>query len=267
MKKLGIISGSGDLPFLLAKSVADHGMEPIVVQITQEMSPELGKIVNHIHPIGIGQIRKIIKLFLDSGVDEAAIIGKIEKSILLNPLQLDTAAIRILSSLSNKGDRTIMMAAINYFERKGIKIIDQTLYLKNLLPPTGVLTKRKPTGPQWKDIKYGIELARQVASIDIGQTVVVKNMIPIAIEAIEGTDSTIERGGALGGKGIVVAKATSSDHDFRVDVPTVGERTLKLLHRANGSVLAVEAGRTFLLRGHQLSQIADQLKISLVAVN
>ena len=160
-----------------------------------------------------------------------------------------------------------MMAAINYFERKGIKIIDQTLYLKNLLPPTGVLTKRKPTGPQWKDIKYGIELARQVASIDIGQTVVVKNMIPIAIEAIEGTDSTIERGGALGGKGIVVAKATSSDHDFRVDVPTVGERTLKLLHQANGSVLAVEAGRTFLLRGHQLSQIADQLKISLVAVN
>ncbi|MEE2620057.1 MAG: hypothetical protein VX677_15705, partial [Candidatus Poribacteria bacterium] len=127
MKKLGIISGSGDLPFLLAKSVADHGMEPIVVQVTQEMSPELGKIVNHIHPIGIGQIRKIIKLFLDSGVDEAAIIGKIEKSILLNPLQLDTAAIRILSSLPNKGDRTIMMAAINYFERKGIKIIDQTL--------------------------------------------------------------------------------------------------------------------------------------------
>ena len=86
MKKLGIISGSGDLPFLLAKSVADHGMEPIVIQVTQEMSPELGKIVNHIHPIGIGQIRKIIKLFLDSGVDEAAIIGKIEKSILLNPL-------------------------------------------------------------------------------------------------------------------------------------------------------------------------------------
>ncbi len=160
-----------------------------------------------------------------------------------------------------------MMAAINYFERKGIKIIDQTLYLKNLLPPTGVLTKRKPTGPQWKDIKYGIELARQVASIDIGQTVVVKNMIPIAIEALEGTDSTIDRGGALGGKGIVVAKATSSDHDFRVDVPTVGERTLKLLLQANGSVLAVEAGRTFLLRGHQLSQIADQLKISLVAVN
>ena len=267
MKKLGIISGSGDLPFLLAKSVADHGMEPIIVQVTQDLSPQLGKIAKHIYPIGIGKIRKIIRLFLDSGIDEVAVIGKIEKSTLLNPLQLDTAAIKILSNLPNKGDRTIMMAAIDYFEEKGIKIIDQTLFLKDLLPVAGVLTKRKPSRTEWKDIKYGIELARQVAGIDIGQTVVVKNRIPIAIEAIEGTDATIERGGALGGKGIVVAKATSSDHDFRVDVPTVGERTLKLLHQTNGSVLAVEAGRTFLIRGHQLSQIADQLKISLVAVN
>ena len=267
MKKLGIISGSGDLPFLLAESAVNHGMLPIVVQVTRDLSPKLGQIANQIHSIGIGQIRKIIKLFLDSGVDEVSIIGKIEKSILLNPLQLDTAAIRILSQLPNKGDRAIMKAAINYFERKGVKIIDQTRYLKNLLPAAGVLTKRKPTGSQWQDIKYGIELARKVAGVDIGQTVVVKNMIPIAIEAIEGTDSTIERGGALGGKGIVVAKAAAPDHDFRIDVPTVGEQTLKLLHQAEGSVLAFEAGRAFLLNGDHLSQTADQLKISLVAVS
>ncbi|HIO77765.1 TPA: DUF1009 domain-containing protein, partial [Candidatus Poribacteria bacterium] len=132
MKKLGIISGSGDLPFLLAESAVNHGMLPIVVQVTRDLSPKLGQIANQIHSIGIGQIRKIIKLFLDSGVDEVSIIGKIEKSILLNPLQLDTAAIRILSQLPNKGDRAIMKAAINYFERKGVKIIDQTRYLKNL---------------------------------------------------------------------------------------------------------------------------------------
>ena len=266
MKKLGLIAGAGDLPLLLAQAALEQGWMPIVIRITQPPSEQLESIASETYSFGIGQIQKMTRTLLASGVGELAIIGKIDTSILFRPFLVDPTAVKILARNRNKGTRAIVAAVIEHFESKGIRVVEQHQFLSGLMPQEGVLTKRQPTQSQWADVKYGMQLARQVADFGIGQTVVVKNMMAVAIEAIEGTDEAIKRGGTLGGKGVVVAKAAATDHDFRVDVPTVGDQTLKTLQAVGGSVLAVEAGRTFVMDQQRLCEQADRWKIPIVAL-
>ncbi len=266
MEKLGIVAGMGELPVLMAQAAIEHGRLPVIIPITQTPSERLANVASEMYPAGIGQIRKVTRIFLDSGVREIVIIGKIHKSVLLRPFLVDATAVKILARTRNKGIRASIAAVIDYFESKGLSVIEQHRFLKGLMPKAGVLTKKQPTALQWTDLKYGMQLARQIANLDIGQTVIVKALMPIAIEAIEGTDRAIQRGGELGGKGVVVAKAAAAHHDFRVDVPTVGNETLKALHEVNGSVLAVEAERTFVVNQAALCQQADICNIAIVAV-
>ena len=266
MEKLGIIAGAGELPVLLAKGARDQGRLPVVIQITQNPPEQLASVASEIYSIGIGKIQKVARTFLNSGVYEIAIIGKIHKSILFRPFLVDAAAVKILAMTRHKGVHAIIAAVIDYFESKKLSVIEQHRFLKDLMPQAGVLTKKQPDSSQWADLRFGMQLARQVANLDIGQTVVVRDQMSLAIEAIEGTDEAIRRGGKLGGEDIVVAKAAASHHDFRIDVPTVGDETLKVLHEVNGSVLAVEAGRTFVMNREALCQQADQWNIAIVAV-
>lgn len=265
MEKLGIIAGAGDLPLLLAQAAVAQGRLPVIIQVTQPTSERFASVPSHIYySMGVGQIRKVVRTFLDLGVREVVLIGEIQKGNLFRPLQLDPTAIRILTQHS--GVSAILSAALDYFESKGLSVIEQHKYLPALLPQAGVLTQRQPTESQQADAVYGIALARQVANLDIGQTVVVKERIPIAIEALEGTDQTIRRGGELAGKGIVVAKAAATHHDFRIDVPTIGPGTIQVLHAVQGSVLAIEAARTIILGQEKLCEQADRCDISIVAL-
>ena len=266
MEKLGIIAGAGELPVLLARAAVAHDRAPVVIQITKSDAQRFAGITSEIHTCGVGQIQKIARTLLNSGVQEVVIIGKVEKNILLRPFQIDTTTIKILVQNRREKPATIVNAALNYLESAGLTILPQDQYLQDLLPHPGVLTKRQPTENQWKDIELGITTARQIADMDIGQTVVVKNQIVLAVEAIEGTDTTIKRGGNFGRKGVVVAKASAEHHDFRTDVPTVGMQTLEVLHQVNAGVLAVEARRTFVMEPEILIQQADRWKISIVAV-
>ena len=266
MEKLGLIAGAGDLPLLLAQAALKQERIPFVIQIAQPASKQLESIASETFSFGIGQVQKITRTLLDAGVRELAIIGKIDTGILFRPFRVDPTAVKILARNRNKGTRAIVAAVIEHFESKGISVVEQHRFLRGLMPTAGVLTKRQPTQSQWADVKYGMQLARQMADLGIGQTVVVKNMTAVAIEAIEGTDETIKRGGLLGGKGVIVAKAAATDHDFRVDVPTVGDQTLKTLQAVGGSVLAVEAGRTFVMNQQPLCEQADQWKIPIVAL-
>ena len=266
MEKLGLIAGAGDLPLLLAQAALEQGRMPIVIQITQPASKQLESVAAETYSFGIGQVQKISKTLLDAGVRELVIIGKIETSILFRPFLVDPTAVKILARNRNKGTQAVVAAVIEYFESRGLTVVKQHRYLKELMPKEGVMTKRQPTQPQWADVRYGMQLARQVANLGIGQTVIVKNMTAIAIEAIEGTDEAIKRGGTLGGKSIVVAKAAATNHDFRVDVPTVGDQTLDTLHAVGGSVLAVEAERTFVMNQQTLCEEADRRKIPIVAL-
>ena len=267
MEKLGIIAGAGDLPLLLANAALEQNRLPLVIQITQPASKQLKTVASETYSFGIGQVQKVTRTLLDSGVRELVIIGKIDTSILFRPFLVDTTAVKILAKNRNKGTRAVVAAVVEHFESQGITVVEQHRFLSELMPKEGVLTKRQPTQAQWRDIKYGMQVARRVADMGIGQTVVVKNMTAVAIEGIEGTDEAIKRGGTLAGKGVVVAKAAASNHDFRVDVPTVGDQTLKTLHAADGGVLAVEASRTFVLNQRALCAQADRWKIPIVALS
>lgn len=267
MEKLGIIAGAGDLPLLLANAALEQNRIPLVIQITQPASKQLKTVASETYSFGIGQVQKVTRTLLDSGVRELVIIGKIDTSILFRPFLVDATAVKILAKNRNKGTRAVVAAVVEHFESQGITVVEQHRFLSKLMPKEGVLTKRQPTQSQWRDIKYGMQVARRVADMGIGQTVVVKNMTAVAIEGIEGTDEAIKRGGTLAGKGVVVAKAAASNHDFRVDVPTIGEQTLRTLHAAGGSVLAVEARRTFVLNQHALCEQADRWKIPIVALS
>ena len=266
MEKLGIIAGTGELPVLLARAAVAHKRQPVIIQITKSDAQRFAGITDELHTYSVGQIQKIARTLLDSGVKEVVIIGKVEKNILLRPFQIDTTTIRILVENRRKRPSAIVNAALTYLESVGLTILPQDQYLHHLLPQPGVLTARHPTANQWADIELGIRTARQIANMDIGQTVVVKNQIVLAIEAIEGTDVTIQRGGDLGKNGVIVAKASAAHHDFRVDVPTVGIQTLKVLHQIKAGVLAVEAQRTFVMDIDALVKEANRCKIAIVAV-
>ena len=266
MEKLGIIAGAGELPVLLARAAVAHERQPVIVQITKSDAQRFAGITDELHTYSVGQIQKIARTLLDSDVKEVVIIGKVEKNILLRPFQIDATTIRILVQNRRKRPAAIVSAALAYLESVGLTVLTQDQYLHHLLLQPGVLTARHPTASQWADVELGIRTARQIANMDIGQTVVVKNQIVLAMEAIEGTDVTIQRGGNLGKKGVVVAKASARHHDFRIDVPTVGMQTLKVLHQVEASVLAVEARRTFVMDVDVLVKEADRRKIALVAV-
>ena len=267
MEKLGIIAGAGDLPLLLANAALEQDRIPLVIQITQPASKQLKTVASEAYSFGIGQVQKVTRTLLDSGVRELVIIGKIDTSILFRPFLVDTTAVKILAKNRNNGTRAVVAAVVEHFESQGITVVEQHRFLSELMPKEGVLTERQPTQSQWRDVNYGMQVARRVADMGIGQTVVVKNMTAVAIEGIEGTDEAIKRGGMLAGKGVVVAKAAASNHDFRVDVPTIGDQTLRTLHAAGGNVLAVEARRTFVLNQHALCEQADRWKIPIVALS
>lgn len=265
-QKLGIIAGSGDLPFLLATYASQHGRQPVIVSVTKTPPPKLLEVASEFHELHVGQIKKIIKTFRDAAVQEIALIGKVNKDVLLRPLWFDTTALKIMAKARNKSDQLILKLIVEEFESCGLTVIDQRKYLSPLLPKAGVLTKRQPKDNEWKDVNYGIELARKVADLNIGQTVVIKNQMPIAIEAIEGTDETIRRGASLGGKGITVAKAAKTHHDFSFDVPTVGCDTLRVMQEVGARMLAVEAERTFLVEPEEFVREAEMMKICVVVV-
>lgn len=263
--KLGIIAGVGDLPFLVAKSAIEQGQFPVIIKVSKEDQPRYQDLQCDTYEYGVGQIGKITQKLLEHKVTHLIFIGKVNPSILLSPFQIDTTAIRLLARHRHKPS-SIVSAILMHFQESGFSILNQDYYLTHLLPEPGVLTKRNPTPAQWEDIKLGMKIAKGIANLEIGQTVVIKNQIVLAVEAIEGTDHTICRGGELGGKGVTVVKAAAIGHDFRIDVPTVGMDTLKTIHSIKGSVLAVEANRTFIMESDTLYQQAENWKISIVAV-
>lgn len=270
-RAFGVIAGDGELPFLLVEDVRLQTPERHIVFVpvtkaSAELAPQNLPAGISIFPCGVGQIRKITQIFHQYQVTEIAIIGKVHKSILLKPLHLDPIALQILARTRNRGDQAILSGVMAHFEAEGIGIVPQSRYLAASIPKAGLLAKRKPTTAEWKDIRYGLEIARSIADLDIGQTVVLKDGIILSVEATEGTDQTIRRAGDLASKGMTVVKTAATHHDFRIDTPTIGSHTLEAMRAAEASVLVVEAERVLLIRPQELAQLANQYRISIVIV-
>jgi DUF1009 family protein len=267
VKKLGLIAGNGKFPLIVAGAAKRQGYAVVAVAHRGESDQEIEKIADQTTWIYVGQLGRIIATFQRAGVSEAIMAGGIRKVKLFGNFRPDLRGARFLAKLKSREDDALLRGIADELAAEGIRILQSTFYLSEIVAGEGVLTKRSPRQNEWADVKLGFRTAKEIGRLGIGQTVVVKNRVVIAVEAVEGTDAAIERAGALVPSGCVVVKVSKPQQDLRFDVPAVGADTIDQLHKARGTVLAVEAGKTILLERENLLHRADACGISVVGVS
>ena len=265
MKTLGLIAGKGRFPFLVAQEAKQVGYRVICCGIAKESDPTIEKVTDVYHEIKLGQLKRLRDFFKREGVSEAVMAGKIEKIRLFQGnVQPDLEMAKVLLKVRDFRDDSLLGGIAHYLSSHGIELQDSTRFLKKALPGEGILGKKTPSGEIQADIDFGWKVAKALAALDVGQTVVVKQKAVLALEAIEGTDETIRRGGLLGQGGVTVIKVAKPDQDMRFDVPAVGLGTLEELVRAKAKALAFEAGKTLFIERDAFIRKADQAGIALV---
>jgi DUF1009 family protein len=267
-RSIGLVAGEGKLPGILAKSAKERGYRLVALALSPDAEARVSPFADKVHLIAPGQLGRNIKLIKDEKVSDIVFIGKIPKLELLRQLhKLDWTAIRELSKLPNFNDDTIQFAMGDIVEAHGIKVLTQREFLRDLFPEIGVITKNQPTAGDYADVQFGFKVAKEIARLDIGQTVIVRNQMILAIEAIEGTDEAIRRAVKLAKKPVVVCKVAKPNQDQRFDVPTVGMNTLEaMIGEVPGGVLAVEAGETMVVEKEEMAAFADAHQMVIVAV-
>lgn len=264
---VGLIAGLGELPLVLAKEIQARAVPLVVIRSVPGAFEVQDKADSstEIHDVFLGQWGRVVKTLTDAGVDRVYLAGKIPRDLLYQNLEFDSRFAQVLSKLDAKNDDAITEGFLADLEREGIQVGEQREFLSHLTRPQGPLTKTVPTPNQWRDIARGYEVAKAIAGLDVGQTVVVKDGAVLAVEAADGTDATILRGGAVGRGGAVVVKTAKPHQDPRFDVPTIGLQTLDAVAESQGAVLAFDADKTFILDPEQMIAKADELGISIVS--
>lgn len=267
MAKVGLLAGIGKLPVEFMRAAKLSGYEVVVIAVVPGTEEALKEEAAAFYEINVAKPNTILKTFKKEGVSEITMLGKVTKEVLFKGLTLpDMRAIKILNRLRNRKDDTIMLDLVAELEDEGFHVVDQTIYLKPLMPKAGVLTKKAPTEEEEADIRFGFKIAKAMGGLDIGQTVVVKKQAVMAIEAIEGTDACILRGGALGRGNSVVVKTAKPGQDLRFDVPAVGMKTIRSMHESGCTVLAMEAERTVFVEQKEVLEFANQHGMVICAV-
>ena len=262
---IGLMAGEGELPALLARAMLSQGLEVIAIALCEQAYTSLEPLVQRLSNIGAGQGNKIISTLQGAGVHDLVIIGKISKEVLFRRWRFDSRALRVLRRARSFQDDALLTEVLREFESEGLRVVEPWRFIPELCPKEGVLTRRRPTPREWRDIDYGFSAARSVGTLGIGQTVVVKRGVVLAVEGMEGTDETIARGCRLAQGGAVVVKVSRPGQDLRLDMPTVGIRTLEVMRAGKATVLAIEAGKTLVVEGEAFVRAADDAGISAVA--
>jgi UDP-2,3-diacylglucosamine hydrolase len=265
-EKIGLLAGKSKFPLIFARSAQKQGFEVVAVAHHGETDPALEHQVSSCQWVFVGQLGKIIRFFQKAGVTRAVMAGGITKGRLFTHLRPDLRALKLLSRMKHVGDDGILRTVASELESEGITIVSPTLYMPELLAPAGVLSRRQPTAEEMRDIQFGCLIAKEIGRLDIGQCVVVRRQAVLAVEAIDGTDATIHRGGLLAGEKAVVIKVSKPSQDLRFDVPAVGLQTIEIMREVKASVLALEAGKTLMFDRAEMLQLADQAQIALIGL-
>lgn len=273
--RVGLLAGSGRFPILFAKEAKRQGLKVCCVGVMGMASEELAEHCYQYHVTPLARIGRAIRLFKRAHVKRVVMAGKIEKTVLFQPWRVlrllpdfRTLHMWFRYAVANRKDDTLLLAVIREFERDNIFFDSALDFCPELLVKHGFLTRRRPTEAQWKDIRFGWEIAKEMGRLDIGQSILVNDLAVIAVEAIEGTDRAIVRAGELCRRGgFTLVKVAKPQQDMRFDVPTIGAQTIKTLHEAGGRVLAIEASQTIILDEPEVVDLADRLGIAIVSVN
>lgn len=265
-KTVGLIAGNGQFPFLFARAARDQGYRIIAAAVVGDTSPLLYFLVDKFRYFKVGELRKLFAYFREAGVSEVIMAGQVNPDNLFNPsVVLDEEFAALAQALRDRKTDTIFGAVADRLAKENMTLLDSTFLLKKYLAPKGTLTRRVPTVSELADIEFGFTIAKLMGGIDVGQTVVVKEKAIVAIEAMEGTDQAIERGGRIAHSGAVVIKTSKPKQDSRFDVPVIGPRTVETMARVKAACLCIEAGKTLIIDREKTVAIANQNGICLVA--
>lgn len=262
----GLIAGNGDFPFLVLEGARSRGIEMAVIAIREEASPALERAAKRFHWISLGELGRGIDLLHQEGVKHAVMAGQVKHNKIFSSIRPDWRLAKLLFSLPAKNTDSLIGAVARVLQDEGIELVDSTKFLGPLLPAAGILTRRAPDESEAADLDYGRRIAGQIAGLDLGQTVVIRDRACVAIEAMEGTDETIERAARIAdGQRLVVVKVSKPGQDMRFDVPVVGLKTIEVMRRANVTALGIDAGRTLLFDRDSLIRAADDAGIAIQA--
>jgi len=274
-EKLGLIAGNGKFPFLIVDAARAQGFDVVVAAIKEEAFPEIEKIgAASVHWLSLGELSKLIETFQREGVHRAVMAGQVKHKQIFSSIKPDWRLAKLLLSLRTRNTDALLGAVAKVLGDEGIALENSTAFLEPLLAKAGALTSRPPSDEEKQNIKYGRAVARHLAQYDIGQTVVVAEAACVTVEAMEGTDATIERAGqimrSLAGdastlsRALTVVKIAKPNQDMRFDVPVVGIKTIEVMRAAGATCLALDAGKCLLLDGDGVRDAADQSQITIV---
>ena len=280
-QKLGLIAGNGRFPFLLLDAARAHGLDVVVAAIKEETDPEMDARAAadphiRVHWLSLGELSRLIETFQAEGITRAVMAGQVRHKQIFSSIRPDWRLAKLLLNLRTRSTDMLLGAVAKVLGDEGIEVISSTSYLEPLLAKPGVLTRRSPTDEERKDIAYGRLIAQTIAGFDLGQTVVIAAQACVAIEAMEGTDATISRAGALIqtaitadesllSSALTVVKVAKPNQDMRFDVPVIGIATIATMHQAGATCLCVEAGRTLLFDPGAIIRAADAAGITILA--
>ncbi|WP_446009699.1 LpxI family protein [Candidatus Electrothrix sp.] len=263
---IGLIAGGGQFPLLFTEAAQKQGRQVVAICHQNETAAELEQVTDVSCWVKLGQLGRIIRFFHEQGVRETVFCGTITKTRMFWDVLPDLKGLSLWNKIDKRLDDAILRAVAGALEGEGIKVLASTCYLDHLFFPKGILGEKKPSKEQWADICFGWRIARDIGRLDIGQCVVVREGAVLAVEAIEGTDAAIQRGGELAGSGAVVVKVKKPGQDFRFDLPATGTRTIETLSSVKGAVLAVEAAQSLLFDREAMIAAANKAGIVVVGV-
>ena len=267
MKKIGLIAGNRKFPLILAEALKKRDFYIVAVAIRGDTSPLLGRVVDKIHWLSLAQFSKMFDIFKKEGITEAVMAGQITpRRLFTKEIEKDRLLNQIITGLKDKKADTIFGKIADELNESGITLLNSTIFLENYLPKKGSLTKEEPDFQTWEDIYFGLELARAIAGLDIGQTVAVKSKAVVAVEALEGTDNLIKRSGRVSGGGFTLIKVSKPMQDKRFDIPVVGLNTIKNLISSRAKCLAIEADNTLFIDKEKAVKLAEKNGIIVVAI-
>ncbi|MFH1665327.1 MAG: UDP-2,3-diacylglucosamine diphosphatase LpxI [Candidatus Omnitrophota bacterium] len=266
MSKVGLIAGGGELPLEFTRAAKRRGERVVVFALLGMASPKLEEEAYKVYWLNIGQYRKFAFLLLKERVRRLALIGKVDKNVIYKEGPYDKEYTDALRGIGNKKDYSILEEVTRRLKKIGVEVIGGMEYLSDLMPGKGVLSRAMPDERIEGDMVFGFDIAKKLAGMDIGQTVVIKDKAVVAAEAMEGTDAAIERAGRIAGRGCVMVKVSRPEQDMRWDVPTVGPDTVSRLRENGFSALAIESGKMFLVDQKRSLEIADAAGIVVKAL-
>jgi len=265
-KVIGLIAGGRQFPVLVAQGVKAQGHRLIVAGFTGHTNPEVYPLADAWRELKLGQLAKLLDFLKENKVEQVVMAGTIHKPGVMDIRHFDARAVKILFTLKAKGDDAILRAVSSVLEEEGMELVPPQSFAQGLLTPAGVLTRRAPDEREWADLRAGARLAREMGRLDIGQCVVLREGIVAAVEALEGTDAAIRRGCELGGAGCVAVKVMKPGQEERVDLPSVGPDTVRVLSRGKGVCLGVEAGKSLFFDMETTLEIADRYGVAIVGL-